>query len=255
MRFAFFEIIARVRIMKVSLFCALLLLCLAATAGELQLGDDRETALNKLGKPIGSIDLRGKTRLIYPSGQVVLVNDVVTEFDLMSESEYAAEQARLKNEREQWQLENARRRATHTAEGQSIRAAKRGSTAFAALPAKDRVDYWRSFQLRYPEVDVSEELWRALASYQTELAELNTRQEIAQLQARVAQAEKEAANALRETRRLQAEAERNRQAQNFSLRYYRDPVVVYPHLKPRPPVITIISNGETRIIQHTQPET
>lgn len=227
----------------------LLLLFHSAGAARLNLGDDRETTFKKLGKPIGTIELREKTLLLYPAGEVVLKNDTVCEIDLMSDAEYAAEQAQLEKEREEWLVEKARRKAARTEEGESILAAKRGSSTFAALPAKDRVDYWRSFQISYPEVDVSSELARALESYQTELAELRTQQQIAQLQARVAEAEKEAATARLETRQLKEEAERSRQTTNFGLRYYYDPVV-QPRYIYRPPTITIFSNGEKKIIEH-----
>jgi hypothetical protein len=222
-------------------------------ATELKVGDDLEATIDKLGKPVGTIELREKTLLLYPAGEVVLKNDLVFEIDLMTDAAYAAEQDRLEKEREEWLVERARQAAARTEEGEAIRAAKRGSSAFAALPAKDRVDFWRSFQIRYPEVEVSEELGRALESYQTELAELRTQQQIALLQARVAEAEKEATNARLETQRLKEETERSRQSTQYGLRYYYDPVV-HPRYIYRPPTVTIFSNGEKKTIEHKKPD-
>jgi len=167
----------------------------------------------------------------------------------MSDAEFEAEQERLKKEREEWLVEKARMEKARTEEGESIRAAKRSSGAFASLSAKDRVDYWRGFQIRYPKVDVSEDLARALESYETELAELKSQQRIAQLEARVAKAEQEAANARLETQRLKEETERSRESNRYSLRYYRDPVV-RPRYIYRPPTVTIFSNGEKKVIKH-----
>ena len=164
-----------------------------ASAGAVNVGDNLETALTKLGKPIGTIELREKTLLLYPAGEIVLKNDTVVEIDLMSDEEFEAEQERLKIEREEWLAEQAKRQELHKEEGEAVLADRRGSSAFASLPAKDRVDYWRSFQIRYPSVDASEDLARALESYQTELAELRSQQQIAKLEARVAEAEQEAA--------------------------------------------------------------
>ena len=219
----------------------------------INLGDDLETTLNKLGKPVGTIELREKTLLLYPKGEVVLKNDAIVEIDLISEAEYAAEQAQLEKERQEWQIEKAKRAAARIKEGKSILAAKRGSSAFAALPAKARVAYWRNFQIRYPQVDASSELDRALESYQTELAELRTQQQIAQLQTRVAEAEKEAAAARLETKKLKDAAQRNRQPTRYGLRYYYDPVV-RPRYIYRPPTVTIFSNGTVTTTNQQKPD-
>jgi hypothetical protein len=220
-------------------------------AAELKVGDSLETTLSALGEPVGTIELREKTLLLYPEGEVVLKKDAVVEIDLMSEAEFAAEQERLQKEREEWLAEQARRKEAHTEEGKAIRAAKRGSGTFASLPAKDRVDYWRSFQIRYPGVDVSDELARALESYQTELAELKSQQKIAELEARVARAEQEAANARLETQRLKEATERSRESTRYGLRYDYDPVV-QPRYIYRPPTVTIFSNGEKKEVKHSQ---
>ena len=224
-----------------------------AAGADLLVGDDLETTLAKLGKPVGTIELRQKTLLLYPEGEVVLKEDAVVEIDLMTAAEFEAEQARLKREREEWLAEQARMKEAHRAEGLSIRADKRGSSAFASLPAKDRVDYWRGFQIRYPGVDVSEELAGALESYQAELAELKTQQQIAQLEARVAQAEREAANARLETQKLKEETERTRQSTRYGLRYYYDPVV-QPRYIYRPPTVTIFSNGHQKKVEPKKPD-
>lgn len=229
---------------------------LLTIANGLNIGDNLETTLEKLGKPIGTIELREKTLLLYPAGEIVLKKDAVVEIDLMSEEEFNAEQERLKNEREEWMIQQEKRLEAHKMEGQAILADKRGSSAFASLPAKDRVDFWRSFQIRYPEIDASEDLARALESYQTELAELKNQQRVAQLEARVAQAEQEAAQARLETEKLKAETERTRQTTRYGLRYYYDPVVS-PRYYYRPPTVTIFSNGNCVTTQNrnTKPNT
>ncbi|HKK18819.1 MAG TPA: hypothetical protein VJ952_09090 [Opitutales bacterium] len=255
MRFAFFRrlFILYPMMKKCLITLAVLIIVQSVALAGLKVGDDLEATLSILGKPIGTIELREKTLLLYPEGEVVLKNDAVTEIDLMTQAEFEAEQQRLQREREEWLAEQERLEAVHKEEGESIRAAKRGSGAFAALPAKDRVDYWRSFQIRYPNVDVSEELARALESYQTELAELKSQQRIAQLEARVAQAEQEAAKARLETEKLKEETERTRHSTRYGLRYYYDPVV-QPRYIYRPPTITIFTNGEKKEIKHKTPD-
>lgn len=239
--------------MKYSLLLTLLLSFQWVAAAGISIGDDLETALAKLGKPIGTIELREKTLLLYPEGEIVLKEDAVIEIDLLSDEQFKAEQARLRIEREEWLIEQAKREELYRKEGESILKDKRGSTAFASLPAKDRVDYWRSFQIRYPSIDVSEDLARALESYDTELAELRSQEQLSKLQSRVAQAEQEAAAARLETEKLKAEAERTRQSTRYGLRYYYDPVV-NPRYVYRPPTVTIFSNGNCVTTQNQQPK-
>jgi hypothetical protein len=199
--------------------------------------------IDALGEPVGTIELREKTLLLYPQGEVTLKRDQVTEIDLMSEEQFQADQARLQREREEWLVEQERRAAARIKEGEALRAEKTQSSAFAALPARDRVDYWRRFQTRYPEVDVSPQVASAVESYQTELEELRTQQRIAELEARVAKAEKEAATARLETEKLREATERAEQRRNYGLRYYTDPVIRDHRYYYRPPTITIFSNG------------
>lgn len=237
--------------MKICPICIAIALASALVAqASVEPGEDLETALSKLGKPIGTIELRDKTLLLYPQGEVVIRDDRVTEIDLMTDSEFAADQARIKQERAEWQADQERRAALRTEEGHAVKASKLGSTAFAALPAKDRVDYWRSFQIHYPNIDVSEEIGRALESYQSELTELKAQQRIAELEARVAKAEQEATAARLETEKLKEDAKNARRSTRYGLRYYYDPVV-HPRYLYRPPTVTIYSNGQK---QKAEPE-
>ena len=240
--------------MKIPLLLAALYLSLSLSlsAAPIQNGASEAQVIEALGKPMGTIGLREKTLLLYPQGEVTLKNDVVVEIDLMSEEKFAEDQERLRREREEWLAEQKRRRAAHKAEGESIRRAKMQSGAFAALPAKDKIDYWRSFQIRYPATDVSEQIATALESYETEMEELRSQQRIAELEARVAQAEKEAAAARLETKKLREETERSERSRNYGLRYYTDPVITNRRYYYRPPTVTIYSNGNNSNTTHSR---
>ncbi|MEM8866794.1 MAG: hypothetical protein AAGC73_00870 [Verrucomicrobiota bacterium] len=224
------------------LLCLLASLPLFALASEISLGDSLESTLEKLGTPVGTIELRDKSLLLYPQGEVTLKQDVVTHIDLMTPEEFAADQARMQQEREEWQMHQEKRKAAHLAEGKALMADRLSSQTFARLPAKDKVDFWRRFQARYPDVEASTELARALEGYELELAELLKQQQIAELEARVARAEKEATQAKLETERLREEAEAQRSRTQYGLRYYTDPVYS-PRYHYKPPTITIYSNG------------
>ncbi len=217
---------------------------LTAKASTIEPGQTSEQVIEALGKPVGTIELREKTLFLYPQGEVTLKEGLVTEIDLMSQEQFEADQERLRLEREEWLADQERRAAARIEEGEALRADKMKSRAFASLPAKDKVDYWRSFQTRYPEVDVSPQIASALEGYESELEELRSQQRIAELEARVAQAEKEAATARLETEKLREETERTeRSRSNYGLRYYTDPVINNSRYYYRPPTITIFTNG------------
>lgn len=226
------------------LFSLSLSLSLPSAAATVVPGQSAAQVIEALGKPMGTIGLREKTLLLYPQGEVTLKDGLVTEVDLMNEEQFEADQERLRREREEWLADQERRAAGRIEEAEAIRADKMQSRAFAALPAKDRVDYWRSLQARYPEIDLSPQIAKALDSYQSELEELRSQQRIAQLEARVAQAEKEAATARLETKKLREETERTEQSRHFGLRYYSDPVIRSNRYYYRPPTITIFTNSD-----------
>lgn len=231
--------------MKDTLYPLCLLVCTSLLASEtsVELGQTKEVVLAILGKPMGTIGLRDKTLLLYPQGEIIIKESRVSHIDLMKAEEFAADQERLKKEREEWLVAQERIEAAHIEEGRLMRADKLQSQAFAALPAKDRVDYWRSFQIRYPSIDVADQIGSALASYQVELDELRSQQKIADLKARVANAEREAAAARLETEKLRVENERTKQRSRFyGLHHYTDTVVDRRYYY-RPPTVTIFTSG------------
>jgi hypothetical protein len=204
---------------------------------KVELGQSFEQTVEILGKPIGLIELRDKTLLLYPQGEITLRENKISNIDLMSAAQFSADQARLKLEREEWLIQQEKRAAARLKEGEQLKAYKMQSNKFTALPAKDRLDYWRSFQVRFPEVTVDDQISRALESYAVELTELKNQHQIAELEARVAKAEQEAATARLETEKLRKETD---SVSNSKIRirdhyttpynyYYRPPkVIIYP---------------------------
>jgi len=231
--------------LSLSLLAALpICLGLPCVAASVESGQTAAQVIEALGKPMGTIGLREKTLFLYPQGEVTLREGVVSEIDLMSADEFKADQERLRQEREEWLTDQERRAAARIEEGEALRADRMQSRTFAALPAKDRVEYWRSFQTRFPEINVSPQIAQALESYQTELEELRSQQRIAELEARVAQAEKEAATARLETEKLREETKRAERNRLFGLRHYTDPVIRSNRYYYRPPTITIVTSGD-----------
>ncbi|HAV12654.1 MAG TPA: hypothetical protein DCX06_04025 [Opitutae bacterium] len=241
--------------MKAYLLPLFLLPALLFANYDLRVGDSLKDTIEALGKPLGTIELREKTLLLYPQGEVTFKEDQITALDLMSPEDFKADQERLRKEREEWAIQQEKEAEQRIEQGKQIKAAKTKSNAFHALPAKDRVDYWRSFQIRYPEIDVSEEIARSLEGYEVELKELQAQQRIAELEARVALAEKDAATARLEAEKARDEAEA-RSRDNYGLRYYTDPAVDRRYYY-RPPTVTIYTHGkgDTKTHQHEETKT
>ncbi len=175
---------------------------LFGTSSTVELGHSRADVTQLLGEPIGTLELGSKTMLMYPQGDVTLRGDKVTEMNLMNDAEFVAQQKRKQLEREEWRVQQEKLSTARKQEGEQVKADKLQSLAFIALSAKKRIDYWRSFQLRYPEVDVTEQIVSALEIHQSELAEQETQQRIAALEARVLKAEEALEVAQDENRRL-----------------------------------------------------
>ena len=199
---------------------ALLLIAsaLLCQGGEVKIGDSYEATVAALGEPTGKMELKKKTRLLYPRGEIILQDGTVTKVDLMDDKAFASKEKQLRTEQKERTEQQAHLAADHTQKGETIKAEKLKSPAFAALHAKSRLDFWKSFQIRYPEVDVSEQITKALESYKEDADELMAQQEIAE-----AKAKEEA-------------AENTKNKYNYGYRNYNGGII-YPHPRPRPPII------------------
>ncbi|NQY31581.1 MAG: hypothetical protein HRT56_00230, partial [Coraliomargarita sp.] len=131
---------------------------LSAASTEIKIGSTEEEVIEALGKPIGNVELRDRVLWLYPQGELTIEDGAVSDIDLMADDEFAEHQEQLEQERTAWQAQQAKLKAERMTEGEALKKDKLKSSSFAALPAKDRVDYWRTFQARYPEIDVSDQI-------------------------------------------------------------------------------------------------
>lgn len=127
-----------------------------AASTKIENGFTEEQVIEAIGEPVGNVELRGRVLWLYPQGEVTIKDGAVTDFDLMDDATFAAHQKQLEAERIAYQKRQEDFKAKRIAEGQAIKTGKLQNTAFTTLPARDRVDYWRTFQKNYPEVDVSD---------------------------------------------------------------------------------------------------
>ena len=205
------------------------------------IGTDKSSIIAELGEPDGTVAMRDKQLLLYPQGEITIQNGQAIKVNMMAEAAFIAHQAKLKIERAEWAERSALLAAANQAQGEQIKATKLNSAAFAQLPARNQLAFWNEFQFAYPNVDVRTQVSDADDVYQAELAEMRAKEELSQLKAQIAEAEKATAEAELEAQKLRNALNRRPQ---YGLRYYTDPViqrhVYYPRQK-----VTVYSNGKT----------
>ena len=174
-------------------------------AVEVKPGDSLDTVKGILGEPRGSIAAGDYLLLTYDRGRVELDQGVVTSADLMPVEHFQAMQAQDRLAREEARRNTEERRVRLYAEGKTLLEEKRLDPGFQQRPTSDQVAYWRNFRAQYPDVNVDLEYADALGRYQQELAamerELARSRELRDLEARVAEAERKAAEAEDRSRR------------------------------------------------------
>ncbi len=169
----------------------------ALPAMELQPGDSFERVKEVLGRPNGVISLKNKQVLFFDRGEVTLVDGKATKLDLLTEKEAEADLVKKQQKREKAAQLVEKRIQIRVKEGIALREDKLTSPDFLASSAGVRLDFWRNFRRRYPEVDITNALTKALNERTTELQRQAENQRLAQLESRVQDAEYRAEKAQR----------------------------------------------------------
>ncbi len=191
----------------------------AVSASDISEGDTIERVLDLLGDPEAYIGTDSFEWLYYERGSVKLKDGHVVHASLIPAEE--AEEIRARREEERIKRREAykERRERLIEEGEALKRETLMSPEFWLADASHRVDFWRRFQQRYPDVPVSEHYAEALREYEKELAMQRREEQIARrisdLEDRVRDAEE---RALR--------AERGRYSRGLSVVRYSSPVAI-----------------------------
>lgn len=167
------------------------------SAEELQPGDSIDKIKEELGRPNGVISLKNKQILFFDRGEVTLVDGKATSLDILSEDEAAKELEKKKQKREKAAQLVEERIRNRVNKGLALKEDKLTSPDFLASSNYSRLQFWRDFQRKYPEVDISSELTSTLKERAKELEQQAEEQRVAQLEARVQVAEYRARRAER----------------------------------------------------------
>ena len=184
-----------------------------AVAEDVVLGDSRDQVIATLGLPRGQFVYDDTEMLFYDRGRVELKDGLVLEVRLVSEEEVA----RLNRERELAEEEAHRayleRLMRNRAEGLAVKQQMLTRPSYVQASPLERVEKWKDFMARYPQVDVQAEVETALRDLDLDTAVRTaeaTQRRVARLENRLAEAEDRAV-------RAEDEARRSRETRNNSV--------------------------------------
>jgi hypothetical protein len=237
---------------------------LARAEEDVRPGDSRERVLDLLGPPSARLVVQDREILSFPRGQVVLTEGRVSSLELVSEEALRERLQREEALRLSREADAARERERRLVEGAAALERALADPALAAAPGANRLAYWRNFNRRYPEQDVSLPLATALSDWQREQAEARVKEAEAR---RTADLERRAAEAEARAARAEAEARDRRRTVYLGHPYYAggylpgtyggwtgSPVIV-PREDGRPPIVFRRDGpvGDVKISPSAQP--
>lgn len=128
---------------------------------ELQLGDTKEQVISTLGKPKGIMKSGESEFLSYQRGIIRITDGKVTMIKLETKEEAMqkeAERKAIEAERQIAERIQQQAKEKRIQEGTLIKNKKRADRKFATLPDEDKLNFWKDFQSKYPEVNVDNEI-------------------------------------------------------------------------------------------------
>jgi|GEM_PF-6548862 len=160
--------------------------------GSIEPGFSEQQVENVLGASEGSINLGDKRVVFYRLGKVTFVDNAATNWDILTEEAYQAQQIAQQKADAAWDAAQARRQQRRIEQGLALRERTLNDPAFLISPLQEQLLFWENFIRRYPEVDVQEHYLAVKTARQAELArELEERKDerIRMLEARIAATE------------------------------------------------------------------
>lgn len=186
------------------------------------IGETGDAVKAELGEPEGMFELGpDKQIFVYAQGRVTLEGGQVVGHTLLSPMEFKEKQAKRQETEEYWKQRQAEFEKERVEAGERLREQTLKDPDFLAMTYGDQLRFWKSFKVRYPEVDVEDTYHEVLEKYKELIAEEQKSRRLVELKKEVAQAHERVAEAERK-----AEEARNRRPNNFF--YYSDPVYPRP---------------------------
>ncbi len=184
-----------------------------------QSGDTRDAVIAELGQPAGRMTSGTLEVLSFARGVVELRDGRVVTSTVVSAEEAAARRLERESRRAALVAAQEAERQQRYEEGSRLKADTLGDPLFHSRSAYAQLQFWRSFQSRYPEVPVEVELADALSRHRDAQGLKQADRQLQALEARVALAEEKAEAA-------------ERRAGDAERRLYRRPYTTVYHDRP-----------------------
>lgn len=189
--------------------------------------------IQKLGEPMGSIDMLDARILMFERGNLVLQNDRVSASYLLTEEEYRLQMLAREDARKRWRAIEEERLKIIKERAIGLKEDKLKDPSFLALPLEQQINFWRSFQAVNPEVSIEPFFSDLLLQYRELLDDKRVEQLSADYKERIAAAEERVAQARKEAAQVQSTPP--------LFRYQYPPVMFYgsPVYVPREPILRV----------------
>ena len=122
------------------------------------IGKRLPTTKKILGEPRGRIQTPGVITLLYPRGEIELVEGQVVEANLLSQEAWEEKQRRKKRWREWHRQKKKKIKAERLAKALELKEKKMNDPVFLAKPLNERITFWDRFLAANPKIDVSDHL-------------------------------------------------------------------------------------------------
>ncbi|WFB34864.1 hypothetical protein P3T73_11910 [Kiritimatiellota bacterium B12222] len=194
-----------------SLSSSMVLATDASQIPDVRVGDHPNRVLEVLGEPTGFMESGDIGVYYYDLGRIEIVNNKVSQVDLISPAELTKRQE-----------QEAEAREANRIEGEKLLKEITSDAAFATLSGTAQLTYWTQFMKDYPDVNIYVPYTLAKTEADKEAEAAREKAKIAELERRVLLAELEAKKATELAKQQRLINERN------SYNYGLYPTIYYP---------------------------
>lgn len=159
--------------------------------------------ITELGEPGGVLEFHDATLLMFDRGNATIVNGYVIDDNILSKYAYRKLLETQEEARKRWQEIQIQQARTLHEQAVEMKEDRLRDPQFLSLPLKEQLNFWRNYQLAYPEISIEPHYSELLERYQQELKDQRIHRLEAHYAERIARAEERAARAQQAAARAQ----------------------------------------------------
>ncbi len=232
-----------------------MLLGVAFLRAEVDIGEERDAVIARLGSPQGIMEVGGREWVLWERGRVIFEDGIVVESSVLSREVFEVARARREKERAAAAEAARLRQEQEHAQGVERKKTILSDPAYYVSSAAGKIRMWQDFHRRYPTVDISVELRELVEEHRQELKllaehqrQIERQRDILELETQRAEAEARRAEAEQRTAESEERMRRRRQ-QILIVREDADYIIPRLPFVPRPRVPKEGEEQHTRTIR------